>query len=185
MFLFPLQVSAVSLKLQSSLPPKLNRQRLLRFNIPAFWSVSFTEEHAGSFRSVCSRWDLSHWQTEQTNSWGSAELCLKSFLLKKEQHSFTVIRSASTIFFVSKLLIYVQVYFVISVLFSSTLLPPISSHWFCSILFLPTAFPSSCPLLLNSSWPLSTSWRFSYHCSSFLGAVWNCLVMISRSCLLM
>lgn len=43
------------------------------------------------FRSVCSRWDLSHWQTEQTHSWGSSRallsvgtVCLKSFFFWKK-----------------------------------------------------------------------------------------------------
>lgn len=42
-----------------------------RLKISAFWIISFTEEHSGLFKSVHSRWDLSHWQSEQTHSWGS------------------------------------------------------------------------------------------------------------------
>lgn len=56
-------------------PPKQNTQSLLRLKISAFRIFSFAEEHSGLFKSVRSRWDLSHWQTEQTHSWGST-FCL-------------------------------------------------------------------------------------------------------------
>lgn len=155
-------------------------QRLLRFNMSAFWIVSFTEEHSGPFRSVCSRWDLSHWQTEQTHSWGSSRallsvgtVCLKSFLLKKEQSGFTIIRSASTLFSLCPSL------------FSNFSF--IFVHHFCFLLILLCLFycPHSLSLLLSSSFKFSL---VSFHfleiyllLQLFFRAVWDCLAMILHS----
>lgn len=136
---FPPQVCAVSTEqsgfLQSSSPPKLNRQRLLRLKNICILDHFF---HRRTFRpfQICSL----QMGLESLADWANTQLrlsrallsvhtvCLKSFPLKQALCSFTVIRSPSTIFCFQ--VIWASSFFTLCFLLSDS--PIFSRYWFGS-----------------------------------------------------